>query len=39
MQRMQLTYYKDGPCSNVAVLKFAQGDKRWNIFFAHEWLR
>lgn len=27
MKRMQLTYYKDGPCSNVAVLKFAQGDK------------
>ena len=27
MKRTQLTYYKDGPCSNVAILQFAEGDK------------
>jgi spermidine synthase len=27
MARTQLVYYKDGPCSNVAILKFAEGDK------------
>ncbi len=27
MARTQLIYYKDGPCSNVAILKFAEGDK------------
>lgn len=26
-ERTKLVYYKDGPCSNVAVLLFAQGDK------------
>lgn len=26
-ERTKLVYYKDGPCSNVAVLTFAQGDK------------
>ncbi|MBX9947911.1 MAG: fused MFS/spermidine synthase [Candidatus Obscuribacterales bacterium] len=27
IDRTQIVYYKDGPCSNVAVLKFATGDK------------
>lgn len=27
ISRTTLNYYKDGPCSNVAVLKFAHGDK------------
>lgn len=27
MKRTQLIYYKDGPCSNVAILQFAEGDK------------
>ncbi|HNB22755.1 MAG TPA: fused MFS/spermidine synthase, partial [Candidatus Melainabacteria bacterium] len=27
IERTKLVYYKDGPCSNVAVLKFASGDK------------
>lgn len=27
IERTKIVYYKDGPCSNVAVLQFAQGDK------------